>query len=155
MRLIPLSHGQFAQVDDCDYEWLMGWKWFASWDGKGRCFYAQRSPDRYSMHRLILGLEKGEVREVDHVRTGETLNNQRSNLRLATRSQNNANRRIRSDNTSGYKGVSWNDKRKLWYSQIMKDGKAYPLGHFWTPQEAHAVYCRAAAEMFGEFARTS
>lgn len=109
-REIPLTKGQVALVDAEDFEWLNQWKWSVRFDKSTGCFYAQRYAysggvkQNIIMARLILGLEKGDLRQADHVDTGNTLDNRRFNLRIATQSQNNANRRIGRNNTSGFKG---------------------------------------------------
>ena len=97
MKEIPLTRGKVALVDDCDYEFLMQWKWV--FNSKG---YAQRHifsaeactrQKTCHMHRVIaerIGLEiRGHA--IDH-RDCDGLNNTRINLRLATRQQNSANR---------------------------------------------------------------
>ena len=76
-----------------------------------------------------------------------------SNLRLATRSQTLANRRLFSNNTTGFKGV-YKTKSGRWQAAITVNGKCYHLGTFGTPEAAHAAYCEAAKKYFGEFART-
>ena len=60
-RLIPLTKGYSAIVDDEDFEWINTFSWHASKKTWG-AFYAARSPDCAYMHRLILGLPKGEHR---------------------------------------------------------------------------------------------
>lgn len=156
MRLIPLSQGLFAKVDDADYEWLMQWKWSAS--RTGRLVYAIRStgskwsPPRktYSMHRVIAGVASGI--KVDHW-DNDGLNNQRFNLRPATNSQNNANQRCPITSTSGFKGVHWMKNRNKWHAQIRVSGVRIHLGMFEDKISAAAAYNAAALEHFGEFAR--
>ena len=94
-------------------------------------------------------LEKGE--QVDHI-DGDSLNNRRSNLRLATRGQNCCNTRMSSRNTSGYKGVSWSTTANKWLAAIVYQKQHYTLGYFTSPIEAHEAYKRKAVELFGEFA---
>jgi hypothetical protein len=65
------------------------------------------------------------------------------------------NTRPHKDNESGLKGVKWHRGAKKWQSRIFFQGKEIYLGLFKTPQEAHAAYCKAAKELFGEFARAS
>jgi hypothetical protein len=110
-------------------------------------------------HRLawiyMNGLTIGGA-EIDHI-DGNTSNNAISNLRLATSSQQKQNRRVQSNNRSGLKGAYYHAcrKGKKWRSQI-RVGETYIfLGYFHTPEEAHAAYCEAAVEYFGEFARAA
>ena len=88
---------------------------------------------------------------IDH-RDGDASNNRWNNLRRATRSQNNANRRRQRNNTSGYKGV-YLCRSGRWGAAIQINGKSKHLGTFASPQEAHAAYVKAARKYQGEFAR--
>jgi hypothetical protein len=88
---------------------------------------------------------------VDH-RDGNPSNNRWANLRRATASQNNANRRLQRNNACGLKGVSRN--RLGWRATINKNRRRRNLGTFPTPQEAHAAYSAEAHKLHGEFART-
>lgn len=158
MKRIPLSRGQFAIVDDSDFDWLSQWKWMARWDTKGKCFYAIRtaySPRKYCiwMHRLILGLEFGDQRRGDHKNPSKTLDNRRRNLRIATHRQNCANRRRRSTNTSGYKGVSWYKPSRKWKARATVDGEEKHLGYFSNKLVAYDAYKAATVNSYGEFAR--
>jgi hypothetical protein len=90
---------------------------------------------------------------IDH-RDGNPANNRWSNLRLATPSQNNTNRRRPRHNTSGFKGVSFDSRAGKWKATICKEGRTMCLGSFLTPQAAHRAYVKAARKVFGEFART-
>lgn len=167
--LIPLTQGQWATVDVADYEWLMRWKWNAIWSKDMQSYYAVRRASRQEsagwpldkqtprvwMHRQILGLERGDKRKGDHVKSEETLNNRRSNLRIATSSQNSINSRLNRDSTTGLKGVSWHKKRLRYVSRIRVNGKVIHLGEFLEKERAHAAYCMAAIKYFGEFARAA
>src|SRR5690242_11721427 len=118
MKSIPLSRGLVALVDDEDYESLSGFNWFAQHiSGKD---YATRRVGEYTilMHRQIMGLRYGDEREVDHKESSKTLDNRRSNLRIAEHIQNMYNRGKNKNNTSGFKGVSWIARRGKWLAQI-------------------------------------
>lgn len=158
---IPLTKGYTALVDPCDAD-LAEYKWCAQTRMDCDLVYAVRFIKRsksgrvaYRLHRIILSrvlgrnLEPSEL--VDHV-DSNGLNNQRSNLRLATFIENNRNQRLRKDSTSGLKGAI--PYRGKWRSSIKFNGKLVHLGDFSTPEEAHAAYCEAAKRYFGEFART-
>lgn len=158
-RLITLTQGQFAIVDTADYAWLSQWKWHAQWHRSNNTFYATRdlpeiNKKRYGtmpMHRQILGLARGDKRMGDHV-NGQPLDNRRSNLRIATSFENQHNRRIRRDSTSGFKGVFKVKDYDYWKAEIVVNGIWIYLGVHPTPEEAHAAYCEAAKRYCGEFA---
>jgi hypothetical protein len=90
--------------------------------------------------------------EVDH-KDCDPSNNRWDNLRLATASQNQANKKVSRANTSGFKGVSWHKDDKRWRAQIRMGGKKVHLGSFDTPESAHRAYSEAAMKHYGEFAR--
>lgn len=87
---------------------------------------------------------------VDH-RDGNRSNNRFINLRLATRSQNASNSKLRTDNSSGYKGVYRHGNK--WRAEIRVDGKLERIGSYNTPEEAADAYQERAQQYFGEFAR--
>jgi AP2 domain/HNH endonuclease len=109
-----------------------------------------------SMHRLLLDFPECQI---DH-RNGNGLDNRRANLRLCDGRQNAMNRRQRSDNTSGFKGVHLEaphgyHKGGKWVAQIQAQGRRIKLGRFNTAEEAARAYDAAARKHFGEFARTN
>ena len=89
---------------------------------------------------------------IDHI-NGVCDDNRWSNLRQATRSQNAANQRIHRDNTLGMKGVYRHGKR--FAAKIRINGDGIHLGTYDTPEEAHSIYCEAAAFAFDDFARAA
>lgn len=150
---IPLTQGQFAIVDDEDAELVLAQgRWFAKRDG--RTFYAGRKTRRVGggqatlhLHTLLTGWPL-----VDHV-NGDGLDNRRANLRPATKVENSRNRRLQSNNRSGFRGVSWITAKRRWRASICVQGRRIYLGHYTTPEAAAAAYDAAAREHFGEFAR--
>lgn len=105
---------------------------------------------RLYLHRVLLAAPPGI--EVDHANR-DRLDNRRSNLRLATRRQQTANQSIRSNNSSGFRGVSMNRKRGKWQAHIRIHGKSVSLGAaFTSPDEAARAYDAAAVQVFGDFA---
>jgi hypothetical protein len=123
MRQILLTQGLVALVDDVDFEYLNQWKWHALKHRES--FYAARNSGgrlnrKYIfMHRLILGLTDSKI-EVDH-KDLNGLNNQRNNLRPASRSQNAANIPSRMGSSSKHLGVHWDNTKKKWASGITKN----------------------------------
>jgi hypothetical protein len=110
---------------------------------------------RYKAHRLAWLYVHGEWpgRELDHINCDKS-DNRIANLRPATRSQNIANSRARSDSTSGLKGVRWHESSRRWLARLTAGGKRH-IGLFDTPEAAHAAYIAAAEKHFGEFARAN
>lgn len=153
--LIPLTRGYNAIIDAIDAD-LGDYYWSAT--GSGSRFYAQGSMNgkRPYMHRVImermLGRELQDGEQVDHI-DNDPLNNQRSNLRIATHRQNVKNRKRHRNNKSGFKGVYYNKRAKRYHAQIRVGGKHIYLGLHDTPEEAHEAYCEAADKYHGEFAR--
>jgi len=148
-RLIPLTRGQFAIVDAEDYPRLSQYTWFA--EGTPKNYYAARKENGKSikMHRQILNAPDHLV--VDHI-DHNTLNNRKSNLRLATFTQNCQNQRRCSHGTSKYKGVCWHKKCKKWAAAIKCDGKTYHLGYFKDETAAALAYDSAARRLHKSFA---
>lgn len=141
--------------------------WNTKWAGRhagsvreqrGGLYYLEISIEgrNYLAHRLAWLYMTGTFppKGIDHEDT-DGLNNRWKNLRPATQTENNANSRIRSDNTTGLKGVSFNKQTGRYTSGIRVNGKRKHLGYFDDPEEAHSVYVTAAEKYFGEFARAS
>lgn len=105
----------------------------------------------YMAHRLAWFLMTGVwPSEVDHKnRIGR--DNRWENLRECTHSQNHANTKCRSDNTSGFKGVQFRKQTGKYQATVVKDGKRVHVGSFARAEDAFEAYCRKAVEMFGEF----
>lgn len=143
-----------ATVDEIDAEFILNMGlWFAKCDRNGR-YYAARSERRSTtirMHQVIAERMGLRAKCTDHV-DGDGLNNRRSNLRAATSSQNNANRGAQINNTSGYKGVSWDYQKQKWRAKIQSRGETLHLGCFCSRDVAARAYNYAARRLFGEFA---
>lgn len=157
IAFISLTKGHQTLIDAIDLPLVERWNWFASINSQLQPYAVRRSYDVtpskvIRLHRIIL--DAPEWLDVDHI-DGNTLNNRRSNLRLATRSQNCQNQKVNASNLSGLKGVSWRESRKKWQAQIMRNYKKYYLGLFDTPEAAYSAYCIASKSLHGHFGRTS
>jgi len=152
VKAIKLTRGYETIVDDEDYESLIVYRWYAHLDTSG--VYACRTvPGRTSpkvrMNRQIMGLGGGTEVYVDHI-NGDTLDNRRCNLRLATNQQNQINRvRPSKANRSGFTGVIQEGRR--WLAYYHKNGKQHRLGLFDTPAAAFEARQAAIAAEFGQF----
>ena len=104
-------------------------------------------------HKIAWFIVNGDVPEfLDHINCIRS-DNRISNLRACTASDNAHNSRIPKNNTSGYKGVSWQEQRKKWQATIGLNNKYIHLGRFDSALEAHQAYCKAADKYHGEFKR--
>jgi hypothetical protein len=107
----------------------------------------------YQQHRIIWLYHHGNIPDcLDHI-NGKKDDNRIENLRQATFSQNQYNKKIPKHNTSGVKGVSWDKKRNKWYAQIEFSGKHYNLGRYDTIEEATQKVRQARENLHKEFAR--
>lgn len=148
-NLIPLSNGGFTMVDKEDIGAANKYKWYRNCNGYA--ISTRTRPQSTFLHGLIMQPPDGVV--VDH-KSGNKLDNRRSNLRLATHSQNLCNRGPQKNNTSGLKGVSWVAPRGKWLAQICFRGVHKNLGRYPTKELAAAAYAKAAEQMHGTFAGT-
>lgn len=108
----------------------------------------------YRAHRLAWLYSYGEwpERNIDHA-NGDPSDNRLSNLRLCSQSENAANSRRKSTNSSGVKGVYWNKQAGKWRARITKNYKTIEIGQFDRLEDAAAAYARTAEKVFGQFAR--
>lgn len=141
-KLIPLTKGKFAMVDNEDFDRLKDINWY--FDGR----YAKSNIVGYA-HRYIM--DAPDHLEVDHVIQENTLDNRRSNLRLATPAQNSANTRPKGG-SSIYKGVSKGQDKDRWKGSIKSGDIVCNLGLFDDEIECAKAYDRKALELNKEFA---
>lgn len=159
-EIVLADRSSIVLVDSEDFVELDRYNWRLMRSAHG-C-YAGRSPTKeersigyptkVKMHRQMLGLITDTSIRIDH-RNGNTLDNRRSNLRIATNSENMMNvAKRRTETSSIYKGVSWAKRYKKWRASIGYNYKVYNLGVYDSEREAAEAYNRKAGELFGEFA---
>ena len=154
--------GYDVMLDDEDLEKVEGHNWHIDTGsfrrGKVYFFYMDYKRiamynyvnKRVSLHRTLMNAPKGLV--IDHI-DGNTLNCQKSNMRICTQAENNKNMKKPWFNTSGYKGVSWHKGHKRWRADISIDNHQKSLGEYDTPEEAYKIYCEAKKNLHGKYVR--
>lgn len=153
MKLISLTQGQHAIVDDEDYERFSKFKWQALQLSKGK-FYAARSTSKKKEQKTVFMahdvLSPRMFFVVDHINHQHALDNRRENLRYATPQQNTFNRKANGERQ--VKGVYWHSQVSKWRAMIRVDGKLHCLGLYENKEDAARAYDDAAEAAFGEFA---
>lgn len=158
MKTINLTRDKKTAVSDKDYRYLLQWKWFAAEATSGG-FYAiahdYKDGIRVTiyMHRLVAKRMKLPMSKMTDHRDGNSLNNQRRNLRPATHRQNVRNRRINRMSSTGFRGVTISVGRPNYRATIVVNRKHIHLGMFDDKIEAAKIYNKAAIKYFGKFAR--
>ena len=148
---VELTQGYKTIIDAEDYEVVKRCSWYVWTNSVRSKAYAMGwiKGKNVLLHRLIMNAEKGQF--VDHI-SHNTLDNRRRNLRICTRAENNRNRIIAIDNTSGYKGVGWYKSTSKWVARITINYKLTHLGYFHDKDDAARAYNKAAIKYHGEFA---
>jgi hypothetical protein len=165
MKKLQLTKGQVALVDDEDFHWLSVFQWQAHKPARSLGFYAQRQnrtvdgiklrPKVPLMHREIMKFHGHKIKglTIDHINL-DSLDNQKSNLRICSESNNRCNVSYKGKK-GGFKGVVLNPalgRTKPYQVYITKDKKAVYIGNFADSVEAAKAYDDAARKLHGEFA---
>lgn len=156
MKEIKLTQGQFALVDDEDYDRLVAMgKWvlnngYAAIIKSFKNEHGKRTSKAIYMHRVVAkDINAPMIDHIDQCR----VNNQKHNLRGCDFHKNGANSKKQSNNTSGYKGVHWDKRKNKWRAMIGFEMKLKHIGHYEDIKEAASAYNQAALNLFGEFAK--
>jgi hypothetical protein len=151
MKTLELNDGKTCLVDDEDFERLSKYIWGHLWCRGRKAYYVRRRTkwkDTILMHREVLGITDKNV-FVDHI-NGDPSDNRKSNLRVATNSQNLANIKKPKHNKSGFKGVSFDKERNKWAYLLTVNGKKY-RGRANTAEEAAKAYDELVKKYIPEF----
>lgn len=143
-----LNTNQPFYFDLEDYDKIKDYCWHETVGKDG--LHRLRSYDRNLKKQVTMHAVLGHA-NYDHEDRNE-LNNVKSNLRQCTNTENNYNRSVFSNNTSGCTGVSWNSQNKKWCARICSNGKEMYLGSFINKNDAIKVRLKAEKEICGEFA---
>lgn len=150
MKEIVTSKGEKIKVDDDDFDLLNNYTWRVSPQGYAITTVGKVNARRdIRMHRLVNQTPNGKL--TDH-KNHDKLDNQKSNLRTCSASQNSANRKAQRGSKSGLKGVSWVKNCNKWEARITANKQSIRLGMFIHPEDAAKAYKDAAVELFGEYA---
>lgn len=132
-------------IVDKEFAYLDQYKWSKSHWG-----YAVSSTPVLKLHRVVAGANIGEV--VDHT-NGDPLDNRKCNLRLCSQSENSKNQKLRTNNTTGYKGVYFMASANKYTAKVKNNYISYHIGLFDTAKEAAQAYNEKALQLHGKFAR--
>ena len=149
VKLRNVDEEMLCDVDD--WEKLKTHCWYKDSQGYARTTILTPKKSSPAFHTLIFTPKEGE--EIDHISRNK-LDNRKSNLRSATRSQNMQNKDIISSNTSGITGVRWHSQSGNWAAQINVNKKRINLGYFKNKEDAIKAREEAEVKYFGEFRRT-
>ena len=151
---VLVTPDKVAYVDAEDYDRVNRYKWSATKQRDTWCARSRRMVNgkttQYLLHRIVLNAAPGIV--VDH-KNRNGLDCRKTNLRIATTSQNLQNRGKTVSNKSGFKGVTWRSWARKWGAEIKANGKRFWLGYYRNKKDAARAYNQKAIEVHGEFAR--
>lgn len=154
MKTIIINTGKQTLLDDDTYNYANQWKWYEVSGYARREYRIFNKTYRVALHHVVLGIvgEATGTLEVDHV-NGNRLDNRKENLRIVHKAENQRNAGLRSDNTSGYKGVTLDKQTGHWKAQCYRRNKRIHIGSFNTAKEAALAYNKVASKEFGVYAR--
>jgi len=149
MKSISLTNSTLTfLIDDADLHSIQQYQWYLINTGHGYAIRMTRPP-YFSVGHLLLNIKHPEM-EPDHI-DRDPFNNQRINLRVATKLQNAWNKRKPVTNTSGFKGVTWSKRAQKWTAQIKVNGFCKGLGYYDLIESAAKAYDIAVKKYHGNF----
>lgn len=145
------SKGIEFYFDKEDFEKVSQYTWYLSNRGAIETHNHKNNYKLLKLHRLMKNIvNPKEI--IDHI-NHNTLDNRKENLRVCDSRENSYNQTItRSNNTSGYKGVTWDKTLKKWIAYIHVNYKKLHIGCFENKEDAARAYNEKALFYFGEFA---
>lgn len=157
-------------VDAEDVNWMKGYTWYTDKAHGVKYPYlsAKKRLDTVEYERKEIKIHVEIMREeiekfkmdnpdyhkriiIDHI-DGDISNNRRENLRVRTQSENNMNKKVQSNNTTGFVGVTWHSKQKMWNAMIDYEDERIELGSFYYLRNAMRARVEAEKKYFGEHA---
>lgn len=142
---IYVSQGRSFLIDTDQLEKVMQYSWHVT--TKGYIRTSSRKLKRIALHKFLMKTDE----QIDHINRDKT-DNRLANLRVCTTRENNFNRRGWSKSKTGFKGVTYDNRKKKYKARIGIDNKRIHIGYFDTAEEASRAYNEMAEKLYGEYA---
>jgi HNH endonuclease/AP2 domain len=142
-------------VDEQGYDLFVKYKWYAT-SGKYPYLRAKANGNVLKFHIELMKNEMvNEITDskatrvvVDHI-NGNVYDNRKENLRVVTQSENNMNKKLQENNSSGIVGVSWHTRDMCWQAYISYNSQRIHLGSFYFLRNAVKARREAELDYFG------
>lgn len=144
------SSGEEFWFDKEDYDKIKNYCWYTHHG----YIEARDANNIISMHRLVLGLNQNDDRDIDHIKHNK-FDNRKKYLRICNHVDNCKNRELGANNTSGHKGIFWHNRDSVWEAQITVNKKKIYLGRFANLSDAIKARVDAEQKYFDEFSYNS
>lgn len=155
--IVYTTKGEPFWIDLEDLDRVLEYCW--SYSDKGYLQANSRDKTHKSpimLHRFIMGLQKGDKRNVDHIvhtpKGEKEIDHRKRNLRITTGAQNNMNSYLKRNNTSGVSGVYFSKAEGKWKAEIRENNNYHFLGTFENKEDAISARKRAEKKYWGEYA---